>query len=64
MYKKLPHYDNVFINTENEKLYRLQDGEMVELYIEHAIIYQHGQDTENRKTILDQGSEDKSQQGG
>ena len=31
MYKKLPYYDNLFINTENWKLYHLHDGEMVEI---------------------------------
>jgi len=55
MYKKLPHYDNVFINTENWKLYHVQDGEMVELDDGQAIFYtvRYAKDTEDRKTILD-----------
>ena len=55
MYKKLPHYDNVFINTEDWKLYMLQDNRMVEIDDGQAIFYtvRYGQDTENRKALLD-----------
>jgi len=55
MYKKLPHYENVFINTENWKLYHVQDGEMVEIDDGQAIFYtvRYAKDTEDRKTILD-----------
>ena len=28
MYKKLPKYDNLYINTDNWKLYRVIDGKM------------------------------------
>ena len=55
MYKKLPHYDNVFVNTEDWKLYMLQDNRMVEIDDGQAIFYTitYGQDTENRKALLD-----------
>ena len=39
MYKKLPHYHNLFINLNHMKLYMVKDGEMVEVDDGQAIFF-------------------------
>ena len=39
MYKKLPHYHNLFINLNDMKLYMVKDGEMVEVDDGQAIFF-------------------------
>ena len=41
MYKQLDEYINLFINTENWKLYVFRDGEMVEVNDGEIIIYRY-----------------------
>ena len=55
MFKKLQNYDNLFINTEDWKLYYLIENRMVEVDDGQAIFYTvaYAKDTENRKAILD-----------
>jgi len=41
MYKQLSQYSNLFINTENWKLYMVKDGQMVEVNDGEVIIYRY-----------------------